>query len=132
MSTTTEIGEEFISHYGVKGMKWGERHDKRTETRGSRWDPEGHSVGKDAAAALLVGSIPVVGLLSVPAQVRLVRAAGRNIQSKREHTKETNFEKKANNHKNFVAVHNGAVQDLNSGLARVNKKYDKVDLTAAG
>lgn len=28
MSTTTEKGEEFISHHGVKGQKWGVRRDR--------------------------------------------------------------------------------------------------------
>ena len=33
MDGVTEQGEEFISHFGVKGMKWGVRKDQEAQTR---------------------------------------------------------------------------------------------------
>lgn len=32
MSTTTECGEEFIAHFGVKGMRWGVRKERAVST----------------------------------------------------------------------------------------------------
>src|SRR3954466_15465309 len=68
MSTTAEIGEEFILHYGVKGMKWGVRNDRQGR---NRWDPKGHGTGADVAKAALLGPVG----FGTPAAVRLIKRA---------------------------------------------------------
>jgi 2'-5' RNA ligase len=126
VAVLSQRGAEFMAHYGVKGMKWGVR---QAETRGSRWDPEGHSLGKDAAAALLLGGVPGVGLLTIPAHVRLARGAARGTKAKLLDRQEKQFEKKAMSAKNFVKIHNGSVDQANRELTKLNKAYEGKDLT---
>lgn len=33
MSKSSAVGEDFLSHYGVKGMKWGQRKDRKKKDR---------------------------------------------------------------------------------------------------
>jgi 2'-5' RNA ligase len=57
--------ENILSHYGVKGMKWGVRRDRQGR---DRFSPSGHSLEGDVARAALIPAP-----LNLPAQIRLAK-----------------------------------------------------------
>lgn len=132
VAETASLGAEFIAHYGVKGMKWGVRNDKRGR---DRWDPKGHTTKEDVAKALLLpfGT-------GTPAQVRVIRRIhARNERLRAENRAEKagkkadkqdkKFTKKAASLDNFIKIHNGCADEFNSKIGGINKKYEKWDLT---
>lgn len=125
------MGEAFLAHYGVKGMRWGHRKADRSEegTR-SLWDPTGRSVKADLAENFLAGLI--FAPLAIPSTVRLYRGAGRGVKAKAQDISEKRDDKKFNkvaqSQKAFVAIHNGAHERLNGDIDKINKKYTDADL----
>jgi 2'-5' RNA ligase len=138
-SDLSEEGEQFlIEHYGVKGMKWGERKDRLGSTRGGMakregiqkfLDPQGHNVNDDIVKAFIWPLVPPLGAFSGPAQIRLARGAVRGVQAKRTDTMEKKFAAKAHSDKNFISIHNGASAKINRELDGINKKYSDADLS---
>lgn len=129
---TMELGEAFLAHYGVKGMKWGVRNVDRTTGRTTETkreglqrylDPQGHDVSTDVAKFAVGYLVPVVAPLTWPAQIRLIRGGARGIKAKAIDRQEKKFEKKAMSPKNFVAIHNGALDQINRNVDAINKKY---------
>jgi 2'-5' RNA ligase len=134
---TADLGSEFLSHYGKKGMKWGVRNvdstgrtteKKREGTLQKFLDPQGHDLSTDAAKTAIGVIAPVVAPLTIPAQIRLIRGGARGLKAKSQHNQEQRFAKNAHSAKNFVAIHNGAHDQINKHIADVNKKYPQ-DLT---
>lgn len=129
-----ERGVAFLEHYGVKGQRWGVRKDPRTGlTKGEikregiqRYlDPQGHALSTDVAKFGIGYLVPVVAPLTWPAQIRMVRGGARGVQKKALDSQEKRFAKNAMSPKNFVAIHNGAVDKMNRDLVPINAKYPK-------
>lgn len=127
LAQTEELGADFLKHYGVKGMRWGVQ--KSGETKKSMWDPQGHKLGDDVAKTAIGVIIPVVAPLTIPAQVRLGRAAYRAGKTRQTDKANAKFERVAKSQEGFLAIHNGAHEQVNTGIAHINKKYENVDLT---
>jgi len=134
MTHTAELGAEFLSHYGVKGMRWGRRTagggsntsnvgEAKREGIQKFLDPQGHKLGIDVAKTVAGSVVPLAAPLTWPAQVRLTRGAFRGAKAKAINRQEKKFAKKAMSPKNFVAIHNGAVDKINRDIATINQKY---------
>jgi hypothetical protein len=88
MAQTAELGAQFLEHYGVKGMKWGQRkEDAPAETKVGMFDPQGHDKTSDIVKSVLWPLVPPLGTFAIPAQVRLTRAAARGTKAYLEHRK---------------------------------------------
>jgi hypothetical protein len=140
MKQTIDLGVEFLAHYGVKGQKWGVRKNPRTgltegETKREGiqkyLDPQGHRLGDDVLKTYLGIMLPVVAPLTWPAGIRLTRGAVRGAQKKVLDNQERKFAKNAMSPKNFVAIHNGAIDKANRDLVSINAKYPKPNKDAA-
>lgn len=126
-----------LEHYGTKGMKWGVR---KAETKGSRWDPTGHSLKKDIAISTAASFVPFVGpIVAAPQNVRLWRGtyrgakalgqkAGENRAAKKTAKEDAKFEKVKDSANTVAAIHNGAVPRMNKDLEGINKRYEDVNL----
>jgi 2'-5' RNA ligase len=142
LDTAVKMGTEFIEHYGVKGMKWGVRNAQggsntsgvgETKREGIQkfLDPQGHSLKKDVAKLAVGTFIPVLKPLTLPAEIRAYRGAYRGAKAKALDRQEKKFAKKAMSTKNFVKIHNGAVEKANRDLVDINKRYPKPNQNAA-
>lgn len=109
-----------LMHYGVKGMKWGQR---KVGEKGSMFDPSGHDKGTDIVKGAIWPLVPPLGLFAIPAQVRLARAAGRGVKAKAVDVNEKRFQAHAHSAKNFVKIHNGAGDQFNREIQDINKRY---------
>jgi 2'-5' RNA ligase len=129
-----ERGADFLAHYGVKGMKWGQRkevdrktglHPGETKKEGIQrfLDPEGHKIGTDIAKIAVGYLVPIVAPLAWPANIRMTRAAARGVKSKALDSQEKKFAKNAMSPKNFAAIHNGSLAKANPAVSAINKKY---------
>jgi len=117
---TSDVGAKFLAHYGVRGMKWGER--KVGEPNG--WlDPSGREVSSDISKAAIGVIVPVVAPLTIPAQVRLIRGGARALKARSLHKEEQKFEKVAKSQEGFVAIHNGAAAKINRDIGPLNAKH---------
>lgn len=140
MAQTVELGEAFLMHYGVKGMRWGVR--KSPEEEGGKregiqkfLDPQGHSLKKDVVKNVLLPFIPVVGgIAAAPSTVRLTRggfragkAFGEHKSAQRTEKKDAKalaaFERTAKSAQGFAAIHNGAHAAINKDLDGINKRH---------
>lgn len=131
MAQTADLGAEFLAHYGVKGQKWGVRHDPKTENKNAGWlDPEGKVLANDAVKAVVWPLVPPLGLFALPAQVRLARAGARGAKAKAIDVNEQRFTKKAQSQKNFVNIHNGASPRINRDIDKINEKYPDISKPA--
>jgi 2'-5' RNA ligase len=128
MSDTVERGADYIlEHYGVKGMQWGVRKERRSdEGAKSLFDPTGRSVKADLAENLVTGL--VFFPLAIPSSVRLYRGAARGAKAKVQDVQDKKFEKVAKSQKGFVAIHNGASEKINRDIDGINKKYSDADM----
>lgn len=130
MKTQAEQGQEFVQHFGVKGMKWGVRKVRGSDSEGrSRFNPdfqkkEGRTTTHDVVNTLFGVAVPIVAPLTIPSQVRLVRKGARALGG----DQEARFERKANSFKTVKKIHDSAAKDLNDGLGKINKKYEGVNL----
>lgn len=130
MSDASEAGAAHIlEHYGVKGMRWGQR---KGEERKGWLDPEGRDLGSDVTKSAIGIFVPPVSLLTLPANIRLGRALGRHLttahQEKTVAKEDAKFEKVAKSKEGFVAIHNGSLEHANRAIVGLNKKYPQ-DLT---
>lgn len=123
----SQLGETAVAellHYGKKGMKWGVRkEDKPTETKKSRWDPEGHDLSTDIAKSAVGSLVPITAPFAIPANVRLYRGAFRGANAKLVDVQEKKFTKDAQSAKNFVEINNRASDRINRDIQAINKKY---------
>lgn len=128
-SGVAEVGENHIlEHYGVKGMKWGVRQEHarggyKGETKKAWLDPEGHDLTTDVIKSVLWPMVPPLGVFALPAQVRLLRAGGRAVDSKILDVQEKKFIKDAQSEKNFVEIHNRSTEKFNREIKTINDKY---------
>lgn len=139
MSTVQERGqaavEEALSHHGVKGMKWGVRKARGVDSQNrSRFNPdfqkeEGRNTGHDALHVLAGVVVPVYAPVTIPSQVRLIRKGVRSLKSDTATRQDVKFQRRANNHKTMIEIHNKAVGDLNKGQKAINARYKGVNLT---
>lgn len=134
MDIPMDVTMSDLQHYGVKGMKWGQR--KTPAQEGGRregiqkfLDPQGHRLSDDLFKSIVWPLVPPLGVFAIPSDIRLVRGAGRTIKSKAVDTQEKRFEKKAQSAKNFAKIHNGSIERSNRELGKINDKYKNVDLT---
>lgn len=132
MVQISDKGAAFLTHYGVKGQKWGVRKNPQTgltpgETKregNQRFlDPQGHAISTDVSKVAIGVLVPVVAPLTWPAQIRLIRGGARGVQKKALDRQEKKFVKNAMSPKNFAAIHNGSLEKVNRDLDAINKKY---------
>ena len=134
MAQTVDLGTEWLEHYGVKGMRWGVRNAKggsntsgvgETKREGIQkfLDPQGHQLSSDVAKLAIGYLVPVAAPFTWPAQIRLLRGAGRGAAAKAADIQDKRFVKKAMSPKNFVKIHNGALDKINRDIGAINKKY---------
>lgn len=135
VSMSVQAGEQFIRHYGVKGMKWGQRKDRGGEM-GKRkgvqkfLDPQGHKLQSDVIKSLAGTVFAPLHIVTWPADVRLIRGGIRGAGAKIKDSEKKRFAKKAMSPKNFVQIHNGAIPEMNKISAQLAKKYP--DLSQPG
>jgi 2'-5' RNA ligase len=80
---TAELGEEFLEHFGVKGMKWGQRKENApatVKTVGRGLKKVGRGIGK--AASALGEHFYETSVYSVAAHERIHNQVGREIDQK--------------------------------------------------
>ena len=142
MAQTIDLGEAFLAHYGVKGMKWGVRKEgggDNTTAKGEKkregiqglLDPQGHDAGTDVVKTTIGVMFPIASLFTWPSTVRLTRGAGRGIKAKAIDVQEKRFTKQAMSPKNFVKIHNGALDKINRDIDSINKKYPEPNKSSA-
>jgi hypothetical protein len=142
MDIPMDVALSDLQHYGIKGMRWGQRNAKggsntsgvgETKREGIQkfLDPQGHQLSSDIAKTALGSLVPVVAPLTWPSQVRLIRGAARGGQAKALNAQEKRFAKKAMSPKNFVAIHNGALDKINHDVSAINQKYPHPNKDAA-
>lgn len=124
----SELRSRDLTHYGVKGMRWGQRkapQPAETHREGIQkfLDPQGHKLSTDVAKTVVGTLVPIVAPLSWPAQIRLIRGGVRGAKAKALDTQEKKFAKNAMSPKTFAAIHNGAVEKINHDVDEINKKY---------
>jgi 2'-5' RNA ligase len=139
MNQTVELGQAFLVHYGVKGMRWGVRNDKGGDNTSGKGetkreglqrfiDPQGHNLGNDIIKGAIWPLVPPLVPFSGPAQVRLARGAVRGAKAKVQSLQDASFKKRAHSAKSFVSIHNGAQDQINRSIDSLNQKYSKADL----
>jgi 2'-5' RNA ligase len=118
------MDEDFLAHYGVKGMRWGVRkEDQPAEQNRGMFDPEGHDKTTDIFKAVVWPLVPPLGLFAIPADVRLARAAGRGVKAKAVDVNEKRFAAKAQTAKNFAKIHNAAGPRIDREIPKLNAKH---------
>lgn len=135
VSMSVQAGEEFIRHYGVKGMKWGQRKDRGGEMGKRKGiqkfiDPQGHKLRSDVIKSVAGTVFLPIAPLTIAADIRLYRGAGRGAKALVKKKEQDRFAKKAMSPKNFVKIHNGAVPEMNRISAQLASKYP--DLSKPG
>jgi 2'-5' RNA ligase len=127
-----QAGMQALEHYGTKGMKWGVRKvDSSDESKRPGiqkfLDPQGHELSNDIAKTAVGVIVPLAAPATWPAQIRLIRGGARTAQAKALDSQEKKFAKNAMSPKNFAAIHNGAVPNLNRHMDRLATKYPNPD-----
>jgi 2'-5' RNA ligase len=124
-----DFAEDVLAHYGVKGMRWGQRKEhaqtgRKGERKDQGWlDPEGKDLATDVFKAVIWPMVPPLTLFSIPAHVRLVRGGARATGSKIADMDEKRFAARAQSEKNFTEIHNRAAKRINSEIGAIDKKY---------
>jgi 2'-5' RNA ligase len=132
---SAQKGEEFVQHFGVKGMKWGVRKVRGSDSEGrSRYNKdfqkkEGRGQTNDTISLVAGVIVPIISPLAIPAAVRtggrVVAAQKRNNAEAADHK----FTKKAQSMKTMADIHNRSIPALNREQTKINAKYKNVNLT---
>ena len=133
MTQTIELGAEFISHYGTKGMKWGVR--KQEVGKGghirisNRTNVAGVSTASGAAiigVALVVPGVGGLGSFLHPRVRREWKAASDHNKLVRQDKK---WKKRIDKSKKGVEVHNTAADEINKKIGDFNNDKRWKDAT---
>lgn len=127
--------EEALEHFGVKGMKWGQRKEESVITKPKSNLTEKQKWGYGAALAVptIATAGSPIGLLAgfgiANLHPKLAPALKKDRAESKAFKKDKAWEKEFKKDKRYADVHNDMADHMNSWLPGYNKKYDGIDLT---